>query len=200
MLVCRRPSHAWKSKQPFAATFCGAIAASVLSACGGGAAPQESTPPPPDNSALRNLFDVPVADVGASWVSRFNRGDALFQLVLRDSDGLGPLYTRQFCGACHDDADGLRGPGYAQKMSVVEADGLTPSPDQSALPFGHTVHPYVTAGATTPIVPPANPAVRLTNRLGPSILGRGYLEAVEDSEIQRVAALQAARGDGIHGR
>ncbi|HVY37892.1 MAG TPA: di-heme oxidoredictase family protein [Polyangia bacterium] len=142
---------------------------------------------------------MPVADVGAGWVSRFNRGDALFQLVLREADGLGPLYTRQFCGACHDDADGLRGPGSAQKMVVVGADGLTPSADQSALPFGHTVHPYVTAGATTPIVPPADPGVRLTNRLGPSILGRGYLEAVADDEIRRVAALQAARGDGIHG-
>ena len=31
---------------------------------------------------------------------------------------------------------------------------MTPSPDQSELPFGPTVHPLVTAGAKTPIVPP----------------------------------------------
>ena len=37
-------------------------------------------------------------------------------------------------------------------------------------------------------------------RLGPPILGRGYLEAVADSEIERVAAEQAQRTDGIHGR
>jgi CxxC motif-containing protein (DUF1111 family) len=167
----------------------------ALVACGG-------SPPASSNSvpsSLANEFDVPVAKASPDWVARFNDGDKLFQIVLRDADGLGPLYTRQFCGACHDDADGLRGPGVAQKMSVVEADGLTPSTDQSELMYGHTVHPYVTAGATTPIVPPADPNVRLTNRLGPSALGRGYLEAVDDTEIQRVAALQAARGDAIHG-
>jgi CxxC motif-containing protein (DUF1111 family) len=167
-------------------------------ACGGSSSATTNTPPP-DASALQNQFDVPIADLGADWRTKFNQGDTLFEIVLRDADGLGPLYTRQFCGACHDDEDGLRGPGTAQKMSVVEADGLTPSADQSELAYGHTVHPFVTAGATTPIVPPADPAVRVTNRLGPSVLGRGYLEAIEDSEIERGAAAEAARGDAIHG-
>jgi CxxC motif-containing protein (DUF1111 family) len=174
--------------------WCASVAWAPI-ACGG-SAPAGPSPVPP---SIANAFDVPIAKVSSSWVSRFNDGDKLFQIVLRDSDGLGPLYTRQFCGACHDDNDGLRGPGTAQKMAVVEADGLTPSPDQSELAYGPTVHPYVTAGATTPILPPDDPNVRLTNRLGPSALGRGYLEAIEDSEIQRVAAEEAARGDAIHG-
>ena len=174
---------------------CWGLAACAPAACGG-SPPAASTGVP---SSLANQFDVPISKVSTDWVARFNDGDKLFQIVLRDADGLGPLYTRQFCGACHDDGDGLRGPGVAQKMAVVDADGLTPSADQSELGFGPTVHPHVTAGATTPIVPPSDPNVRLTNRLGPSALGRGYLEAVEDSEIQRVAALQAARGDAIAG-
>jgi CxxC motif-containing protein (DUF1111 family) len=175
------------------------LAGGLLAACGGGGG---SATPPSDaavTSGLQNQFDVPIAGLPSAWVTKFEQGDALFDIVLRDADGLGPLYTRQFCGACHDDEDGLRGPGFAQKMSVVEADGLTPSADQSELPWGPTVHPFVTAGATTPITPPNDPNVRVTTRLGPSILGRGYLEAVEDSEIQRVAAAQATRTDGIHG-
>ncbi len=171
------------------------LAASALAACGEAPAPSTGS----GGSALANAFDVPIAGLSPDWVARFNDGDRLFQIVLRDADGLGPLYTRQFCGACHDDADGLRGPGTAQKMSVVRADGVTPAADQSLLAYGHTVHPYVTAGATTPILPPADPSVRVTNRLGPSALGRGYMEAIADSEILRVAAEQAARGDGIHG-
>jgi CxxC motif-containing protein (DUF1111 family) len=151
------------------------------------------------DAGLQNLFDVPVSGLSADWVSKFNQGDTLFEIVLREADGLGPLYTRQFCGACHDDEDGLRGPGFAQKMSVVETDGLTPAADQSELTYGHTIHPFTAAGATTPILAPADPAVRVTTRLGPSVLGRGYLEAVEDSEIERVAAAQAARTDAIHG-
>jgi CxxC motif-containing protein (DUF1111 family) len=158
-----------------------------------------ATPVGDADAGLQNRFDGPVASLPAEWVSRFNQGDALFEIVLREADGLGPLYTRQFCGACHSEEDGLRGPGFAQKMSVVEADGLTPAADQSELAYGHTIHPFMAAGATTPILAPADPAVRVTNRLGPSILGRGYLEAVEDSEIERVAAAQAARADAIHG-
>ncbi|HLK90350.1 MAG TPA: di-heme oxidoredictase family protein [Polyangia bacterium] len=174
------------------------LAAAAAAGCGDTSAPPASGTA--DASGLENLFDLPVSGVGADWRARFNDGDALFEVELRDADGLGPLYTRQGCGDCHNADDGLRGPGGAQKMSVVEADGLTPSPDQSALPWGPTVHPFVTAGATTPIVPPAgDPNVRVTNRIGPSVLGRGYLEAVADSEIQRVAAAQAARADAIHG-
>jgi CxxC motif-containing protein (DUF1111 family) len=167
--------------------------------CGGGAASTQTTPA--DGAGLQNLFDVPVTGIGSDGVAKFNDGDRLFEVILRDADGLGPLYTRQSCGSCHDSDDGLRGPGAAQKMSVVEADGLTPSADQSALPWGPTIHPFVVAPAVTPIVPPSpvNPNVRITTRLGPSVLGRGYLEAVEDSEIQRVAAAQAARTDAIHG-
>jgi CxxC motif-containing protein (DUF1111 family) len=166
--------------------------------CGGGSPSGTTTP---DASPLQNLFDVPVAGIGADGVANFNDGDSLFEVILREADGLGPLYTRQSCGSCHDAEDGLRGPGFAQKMSVVEADGLTPSPDQSELPWGPTVHPFVVAPAVTPILPPTNPAspVRVTTRIGPSVLGRGYMEAVEDSEIQRVAAAQAMRTDAIHG-
>jgi CxxC motif-containing protein (DUF1111 family) len=167
-----------------------------LPACEGTPA---ATPVVATDAGLQNLFDVPVSGLPADWIAKFNQGDTLFEIVLREADGLGPLYTRQFCGACHDDEDGLRGPGFAQKMSVVEADGLTPAADQSELAYGHTVHPFTAAGATTPILPPSDPAVRVTSRLGPSVLGRGYLEAVEDSEIERVAAAQAARTDAIHG-
>ena len=170
----------------------------------GGSGGGTGTATPPDTSGLQNLFDVPVSGIGADGVARFNDGDRLFEIILRDADGLGPLYTRQSCGSCHNAEDGLRGPGAAQKMSVVEADGLTPSADQSALPWGPTIHPFVTAGATKPIVPPDpgdpnSPNVRVTTRVGPSVMGRGYLEAVEESEIQRVAEAQAARADAIHG-
>lgn len=144
-------------------------------------------------------FDVALAGLTKDDQLAFVKGDTLFGLNLRDYDGLGPLYTRTACADCH--AEGTRGPGSVQKMVVVEADGWTRADDQSTLPFGFTVHPLLTAGATTPIVPPAGDAsVKLTSRLGPPVLGRGYLEAVLDSEIERVAAEQAARPDGIHGR
>jgi len=50
------------------------------------------------------------------------------------------------------------------------------------------------------ILPPVDPAVMTTTRVGPSVLGRGYVEAVDDSEIERVAAEQSRRTDSIGGR
>ena len=164
----------------------------------------QPTPPPPATPASAvpsgDPVDVPIDHATDEELKLFSDGDGLFELPLRDADGLGPLYTRTSCGSCH--ATGLRGPGSVQKMVVVLADGVTPSADQSALPFGHTVHPLFAAGGKSPVVPPTDAAlnVKLSTRVGPPILGRGYVEAVLDSEIERVAAEQAKRTDGIHGR
>jgi CxxC motif-containing protein (DUF1111 family) len=144
-------------------------------------------------------FDIPVNELSAELVRTFDQGDRLFDLPLREYDGLGPRYTRNNCGACH--AEGVRGPGLVQKMAIVEPDGVTPASDQSELAYGHTVHPLMTAGAMQNIMPPSSdPNVKVTIRVGPPVLGRGYLEAVLDSEIERMEREQADRSDAIHGR
>lgn len=142
--------------------------------------------------------DVPIPGVSDTWVTSFNAGDTLFDVIARQADGLGPLFTRQACSACHQDA--LRGSGFVQKFAFVLDDGLTPAPDPSSSSYGNTVHPFMTAGATTPITPPQGANVRVTLRLGPPVIGRGYLEAVLDSEITKQAESQAAAGGPIHGR
>lgn len=144
------------------------------------------------------VFDVPIAKLPQKLEAEFNDGDLAFSTPLREGDGLGPLYTRSSCDSCHSKA--VRGPGLVQKMSVVEADGVTGAADQSALPFGHTVHPLLAAGGHTPILPPdGNTSVLVTSRVGPPVLGRGYVEAVDDAEIERMESEQAMRDDGIHG-
>jgi len=151
-----------------------------------------------DPSTLVNASDVPIDGLSAADVAKFHDGDALFDLPFRPVDGLGPLFIRTACSACH--AEGSRGPGLVQKMAIVEADGITPAADQAALAYGHTVREGLAAGATTPIVPPDAATVKVTIRLGPPVLGRGYLEAVDDAELVRLEAAQAARTDGIHGK
>jgi CxxC motif-containing protein (DUF1111 family) len=146
-------------------------------------------------------FDQPLAELSDAERAEFNRGDELFGSPFREPDGLGPLYVRVACAACHEEA--LRGPGLVQKMVVVGIDGKTPLADQSALAYGNTLRTLLAAGATTPVpVPPIDPAVgtvRVSTRLGPPLLGRGYMEAVLDSEIERMEREQAGRADGIHG-
>lgn len=143
--------------------------------------------------------DVPVAGATKAELRVFAQGDRLFDLPMREADGLGPLFTEDHCSACH--AGAVRGPGLVQKMVVVMADGFTPADDQSALPYGQTVHPRTTAGATKNIsVPESAASVKVSTRMGPAVLGRGYLEAIEDAEILKQEALQRTRDDGIRGR
>ena len=78
---------------------------------------------PDATSTLVHASDVPIDGLSADDVAKFNDGDALFDLPFRAADGLGPLYIRTACGACHE--DGSRGPGLVQKMAIVEADGVT---------------------------------------------------------------------------
>lgn len=175
------------------------LAAGALVACSGGESPSPATDAGTDTGVVGDPVDVPIDGVTKEQLATFQAGDALFDLPLREADGLGPLYTRTSCGACHDEA--ARGPGLVQKMAVVEADGKTPAKDQSKLPFGHTVHPLVAGGGKTPIVAPTgDPSIKVSIRVGPPVLGRGHMEAVADAEILRLAAEQAARTDGIKGR
>ncbi|MGH7328363.1 MAG: di-heme oxidoredictase family protein, partial [Polyangiaceae bacterium] len=195
-----------------------ALGCGSLAACSGGSylsqqdftASDSGTTEGGDTTATGDPFDNPIAGISSDLLSEFFRGDSEFDLVLRPYDGLGPLYTRSSCGGCH--SDGNRGPGLVQKMVVVGADGITPVADQASfLPFGNTEHPLVVTdipGVKTPVLPPdfdggidggPAPDLRVSIRLGPPVLGRGYMEAIDDSEILRMESEQATRSDGIHG-
>jgi CxxC motif-containing protein (DUF1111 family) len=175
-----------------------------LLACAGLAPACSTDPPLEDPLAGVKLVsddptDFPLRAASPALVDRFVEGDALFDAVFREPDGIGPLFIRTACASCHDGAG--RGPGAVEKMAFVEADGITPLSDQSGLIYGHTARPYMAAGATTPLSPPSgNSALKLSKRLGPPVFGRGYLEAVDDAEILRMESEQKSRTDGIHGR
>ena len=149
-----------------------------------------------------DLSDEPLAGSTPEQVRDFAEGDALFEILFRESDGVGPLFIRKSCASCHARAG--RGPGAVARMQVVGADGVTPVPDAPELPWGTVERPYAVGAAHTPLLAPERLLdghhLRRSLRVGPSVLGRGYVEAVQDAEIERVAAEQAARADGIRGR
>jgi CxxC motif-containing protein (DUF1111 family) len=137
--------------------------------------------------------DLPLRGLGADEMVRFDRGDALFEQPFRDSQGLGPLYIRHACSSCHA-ADG-KGPGAVTKMAPPTAG------PPLEFPYGQTVRPQVAGGATQGIDPVEG--ARTSVRIGPAVFGRGYIEAISDAEIERVAAEQAAaagQGAPVSGR
>lgn len=139
--------------------------------------------------------DLPLKGLSDEWLTQFQEGDALFELPYREADGLGPLYIRSSCNACHRQAG--RGPGVVTRLRQVDADGNT-VPGQPELPYGNVVRPLTTGGAT-PLSSPDSTDIVESFRAGIPVMGRGWMEAVTDAEILRVEAEQALRTDGISG-
>jgi CxxC motif-containing protein (DUF1111 family) len=146
--------------------------------------------------------DQPLGGLAEAGLDSFKAGDLLFGTSYRLTDGLGPLYIRTSCAACH--RSGGKGPGSVQKFQVVDATTRAAVTDAPEMAFGPTERPYAVAGAQKPLLAPSaalpGHLLVLSKRIGPSVMGRGYVEAILDSEIERVAAEQALRTDGIHGR
>lgn len=142
--------------------------------------------------------DQPLASLTAEERRVFDEGDALFDRTYRESQGLGPVYIRARCASCHE-ADS-RGPGAVERLIAVEADGFTPARDQSVMPWGPVLRPLYAPPATRGITAPARTdGLLATRRVGPAVFGRGWMEAIDDREIERVAAEQAA-GAVLRGR
>lgn len=133
--------------------------------------------------------DLPLLGASDAERARFEEGDALFEAAFREADGRGPLFIRDACAACH--RDDARGPGVVGRLAAADI----------ALPFGSTERPYATAGAKRALLAhELDPGLRVTYRLPPAVFGRGYLEAVPDVEIERLARTAAERAGPIRGR
>jgi CxxC motif-containing protein (DUF1111 family) len=142
--------------------------------------------------------DLPVPLLTEAQRAQFDRGDELFERPFRVSEGLGPVYIRASCASCH--ADDGRGPGSVERLAAVDANG-DPLMDQGALlPFGSVVRSEYVAPATRGVSAPDDPRVLRSLRIGPAVFGRGWIEAVLESEVERVASEQRAAATTVRGR
>lgn len=167
----------------------------ALSGCSVFAGKVQSEDRPAPRKVTVDHPGLPLTALTEQELDRFKQGDALFEATIRDSDGLGPLYIRDACAACHA-GDG-RGPGVVTKAFSVKHDAAITA---KLLPFGPTERPYVSAGAKTPLLAPTDPALRVVPRLPPAVFGRGYIEAIADQDIEQLAKLAEGRSGSARGR
>src|SRR6187551_1265202 len=73
------------------------------------------TDPPHRPGTRVDRSGSPLLRANEAELRSFREGDALFEATVRESDGLGPLYVRDSCAACHQ-ADG-RGPGFVNLLA-----------------------------------------------------------------------------------
>lgn len=137
--------------------------------------------------------DLPVRSLTPSQRDEFDRGDALFSRAFRASQGLGPVYIRASCAACHED-DG-RGPGVVERHVSVEDDGFTPRADQALMPWGPVARPLFVEPATRGIdPPPPSKGYAIHRRIGPAVFGRGWFEAVDPAALRELELSEGRRG------
>ena len=144
--------------------------------------------------------DVPLQGATAEQLRAFRAGESVAEHVFDASEGLGPVYVRPSCTACH--LRGGRGPATTERFAVVSSTTGAPV---LVPPFGPLVRPLLTAGTVTAVLAPdgglpLGTRVEVTHRVAAPLFGRAYVEAIADAEIERVAAEQALRTDAIHGR
>lgn len=160
-----------------------------------GSTPAAREAPGAKRRVALDLPSMPLRAATDAERARFREGDALFEAVLREGDGLGPLYIRDSCVACH--AADARGPGLVIKMVVSESAQARAA---ELLPYGPTERPYVAASAKLSLVAPEHDQVTTTVRQPPAVFGRGYLEAIAESELYRLEAEARKRTGSIRGR
>lgn len=146
--------------------------------------------------------DAPLKGLPTEELSRFRAGDELFEVTFRQPDGLGPLFIRAACAECHRD-DG-RGPGTVTRFGFLDSGLLQADAREEharRFPFGDAARPYRTAGARSPLdAQLVGPDVYVSQRLPPAVFGRGYLDAIDVTEIERLGAIAAQRTGVLRGR
>jgi CxxC motif-containing protein (DUF1111 family) len=127
--------------------------------------------------------DLPWPGLDDDEMARFRDGDVLFEHLFRTTQGIGPLFIRGSCAACH--ADDAKGPGFVDKFASDDA------------PYGTSVRPYTTVDIALPVLAPDGALI--SRRIGPAVFGRGAMEAVAEDAIVAVAALQASSSGPVKG-
>ncbi|MBL8678159.1 MAG: hypothetical protein JNK05_03295 [Myxococcales bacterium] len=153
---------------------------------------------PPLQTVREDRTDLPVPSLTPEQLTRFRRGDELFERPFRASQGLGPVYVRSACASCHE-GDG-RGPGAVERMVVLTPEGAIARDQHTLLPYGSVARPEFVAPATRGVLAPDDPSVFRSLRVGPAVFGRGYIEAVDERELERVAREQSQRAGPVRGR
>lgn len=143
----------------------------------------------------------PLAALGEGQRARFLLGRALFERLLSQDEGLGPLHNAERCSDCHDrPAIGGGSGSFPVRKATRFADGTC---DLLRDVGGDNLQTRVTPaagahGVRPEEVPPE--ATGTASLVAPPLFGLGLVEAIPDSALERLEDPGDRDGDGISGR
>jgi CxxC motif-containing protein (DUF1111 family) len=128
------------------------------------------------------------------------RGRELFAHEFSPREGLGPLFNRRSCLACHavPAAGGMGEDGLATALRIGRLDDAGFDPlDGRGGPLARASS-VASLGSPCQLMPGIPPGANLTSvRNAPALWGNGLIDAIPD---QAILAAAVPRGDGVHGR
>lgn len=148
----------------------------------------------PEAPAGNEVLDGPIPGLSGEQVRLHIVGDQEFGRRFAASDGLGPIFVAASCDQCHV-GDGKGHPTFnLTRFGRSESGLFDPMVEFGGPQLQHRAVP----GHTPETVPPE--ATGVTQLMPPAVTGLGYLDAVDDSTLLRLADPSDADGDGISGR
>lgn len=147
----------------------------------------------PDLPAEDEILDAPFDGLSGAQLRVHLAGDEAFGRSFGPEDGLGPLFVSNSCESCHV------GEGKGHLLFNITRFGRVGEPfDAMREMGGPQLQNRALPGYPPEVVPEGAGAV--SQFMPPSITGLGYLEAVDDTTLLRLADPDDEDGDGISGR
>lgn len=148
----------------------------------------------PEAPEPNQVLDGPVEGLSDEQRRLFVLGDEEFGRRFSASDGLGPIFVATSCDQCHV-GDGKGHPTFnLTRFGRTTPSGFDPLIELGGPQLQHRAVP----GHTPESVPPEATGVAMF--MAPAVTGLGYLDAVDDTTLLRLADPNDSDGDGISGR
>lgn len=142
--------------------------------------------------AEEEVLDGPLSDLSPTEQLQFLRGDEAFGEVFTIEKGLGPIFIASQCSGCHP------GDGKGSPFVGFVRFGQTDSTGNTYLDLGGPQIQHKAIPGFEPEKLP--PGVASTKLIAPAVTGLGFLDAVPDEELIKLADPLDLNNDGISGR
>lgn len=162
----------------------------VVAVAAGSTSCNKLMPAAPDEDSI---LDGPIEGLSSAELVQFLRGDVAFNdEIFTPETGLGPVFVATSCGTCH------AGDGKGHPFTTLIRFGQT---DSTGNRFLHLGGPQLQNRATYNYQPEIIPTGATFSRFTPPAnTGLGFLDAVTDEDLMKLADPNDADGDGISGR